>query len=167
MAIVTYKENQYRTSGELPDIGTLAPNFVLTHSDLSNARLSDFAGKKVMLNIFHTLDIPICPDDELKFNNVFEYRKDAVILVITNDLPFAHRHLCCVEVCDHIIPLSMMKNRNFAKDYGVLIEDGPLTGLMARSIVVIDEVGKVIYKQLVPDVLKEPDYSEALDALKN
>ena len=167
MAIISYKNSQYNTNGELPEIGTLAPKFILTHSDLSNARLSDYAGKKVMLNIFHTLDIPLCPNDEHKFENVFEYRKDAVIRVITNDLPFAHRHLCCVDVCDHVVPLSLMKDRKFAKDYGVLIEDGPLKGLMARSIVVIDEVGKVIYKQLVPDVLQEPDYSEALDSLKN
>lgn len=166
MAIVTYKGNQYHTNGELPGIGTPAPKFVLTHGDLSNIRLSDYAGRKVMLNIFHTLDTPLCPDSELKFNNDFEYREDAVVLVITNDLPFAHRHLCCTEVSDHVVLLSMMKNRKFARDYGVLIEDGPLQGLMARSIVVIDEAGKVIYRQLVPDLLKEPDYSAALDALE-
>ena len=167
MAVFTFNGNQYNTNGELPAIGTQAPKFVLTHSDLSNARLSDYAGKKVLLNIFHTLDIPLCPDFEQKFHKAFEYRKDAIVLVITNDLPFAHRHLCCADVCDHVITLSMMKNRKFARDYGVLIEDGPLKGLMARSIVVVDEVGKVIFKQQVPDIVREPDYAEVLDALKD
>ncbi|MCP4076167.1 MAG: thiol peroxidase [Gammaproteobacteria bacterium] len=167
MAIITFNGNQYNTNGELPAVGTPAPKLVLTHSDLSNARLSDYAGKKVLLNIFHTLDIPLCPDSELRFHNTFEYREDAVVLVVTNDLPFAHRHLCCADVCDHVIKLSMMKNRKFARDYGVLIEDGPLKGLMARSIVVIDEAGIIIYKQIVPDIHKQPDYSEVLDVLKN
>ena len=167
MAIVTYNGNQYNTNGELPAVGSPAPKFVLTHSDLTNARLSDYAGKKVLLNIFHTLDIPLCPDSELKFHNNFEYRDDAVVLVVTNDLPFAHRHLCCAHVCDHVITLSMMKNRKFARNYGVLIENGPLKGLMARSIVVIDEAGLIIYKQLVTDINQGPDYTEVLDILKN
>jgi len=167
MAFITYKGIQYSTNGELPKNGSVAPKFKLTHGDLSNARLSDYAGKKVILNIFHTMDTPLCPESAHKFNNIFEYRKDVVILVISNDLPFAHRHLCSVDDIKNVIPLSMMKDRNFAKDYGILIESGPLTGLLARSIVVINEDGKVTYTQLVPEVLNEPDYSEAVDALKN
>ncbi len=163
MASIMYKGFKLKTSGELPKIGEQAPDFKLTHGDLSSASLSDFIGKKVILNIFHTLDLPICPSSEHKFNNMFINRDNVVVLVISADLPFAQRHLCCVDDVKNVIPLSMMKNKKFAEDYGILIVSGPLEGLIARSIVVINEAGKIIYTQLVPDVNSEPDYLSALE----
>lgn len=166
MATIIYKGFQLKTNGELPEVGSQAPGFILTHGDLSSASLGDYAGKKVILNIFPTLDTPLCPTSEHRFNNMFENRNDVVVLVISADLPFAQRHLCVVDDIKNVMPLSMMKNRKFAEDYGVLITSGPLEGLIARSIVVIDENGKVMYTQLVPDVNHEPDYLSALEATK-
>ena len=166
MATIIYKGFQLKTNGELPEVGIQAPDFILTHGDLSSASLRDFAGKKIVLNIFPSLDTPLCPSSEHRFNNMFENRDDVVVLVISADLPFAQRHLCVVDEIKNVIPLSMMKNKKFAQDYGILITSGPLEGLIARSIVVIDEKGKVKYTQLVPDVNREPDYLSALEAAK-
>jgi len=166
MATIIYKGFQLKTNGELPQTGVQAPDFNLTHGDLSSACLSDYAGKKIILNIFPSLDTPLCPSSEHRFNNMFEHRDDVVVLVISADLPFAQRHLCVVDDIQNVIPLSMMKNKKFAEDYGILITSGPLEGLIARAIVVIDENGKILYTQLVPDVNLEPDYLSALDAAK-
>jgi thiol peroxidase len=167
MATITYKGFQLKTNGELPEIGSDAPHFVLTTSDLGSASLADFTGKKVILNIFPTLDTPLCPSSDHRFNNMFSNRDDVVMLMITSDLPFAHRHLCCVHDGDNIAPLSMMKNKKFAEDYGIFITSGPLEGLLARAIVVINEEGKIHYTQLVPDINNDPDYLSALEAVKS
>ena len=163
---ITYKGYQLQTYGELPALGSEAPHFILTHGDLSSASLHDYVGKKVILNIFPTLDIPLCSSGDHRFNNMFDRRDDVVILVISADLPFAQRHLCYVDDNDNVVPLSMMKNKKFAEDYGVLITSGPLEGLMARAIIIVDEVGKVMYTQLVPDVGNEPDFMSALETVK-
>ncbi|MDJ0832417.1 MAG: thiol peroxidase [Gammaproteobacteria bacterium] len=166
MSSIIYNGYQLKLSGELPEIGSDAPPFKLTHGDLTSATLNDYTGKKVILNIFHTLDTPLCSDSDHRFNNLFINRKDVVVLVVSADLPFAQRHLCVVDDIHNVIPLSMMKNKQFGEDYGVLITSGPLEGLLARSIVLIDEKGKVAYTQLVPDLGNEPDYLSALDAAK-
>jgi thiol peroxidase len=166
MATVTLKNDLIlHTNGELPEIGTMAPDFKLTKNDLSCARLEDYANRKVILNIVPSLDTPTCAESARRFNAAFENRKDAEVLVISADLPFAQGRFCSIEGLDNVTPLSMMKNKSFAEDYGVLLVDGPLEGLAARSIVIIDEAGTVMYTQLVEETADEPDYDAALDAL--
>ena len=165
MAKVTLQGNEINTNGELPAVGTTAPNFNLTKSDLSAGRLGDFSGTKLVLNIVPSLDTPTCAASARRFNEAFENRKDATVLVISADLPFAQGRFCSIEGLDNVVPLSMMKSKNFAKDYGILIVDGPLEGLAARAIVIIDENGQVSYTQLVPEIVDEPDYDAVLAAL--
>ncbi len=132
---------------------------------MGDKTLADFAGKKVLLNIVPSLDTPVCATSTRKFNESFAGRDDAVCLVVSADLPFAAGRFCSAEGIDNVHALTMMRSRNFAKDYGVLIEDGPLAGITARAIVVIDADGKVVYTELVPEIGQEPDYDAALKAL--
>ena len=127
--------------------------------------LGDYAGKKKLLNIVPSLDTPVCAVSTKKFNENAKQRKDLVVLVISADLPFASERFCSSEGIDNAITLSMMRSRKFAKDYGVLIEDGPLAGITARAVVLLDESDKVVYTQLVPEIGEEPDYEAALAAL--
>lgn len=166
MATVTLKNDlEIYTNGELPAIGSPAPDFKLTTGDLGIARLNDYANEKLVLNIVPSLDTPTCAESARKFNAAFETRKDAEVLVISADLPFAQGRFCSIEGLENVTPLSMMKDKSFAEDYGVLMIDGPLEGLAARSIVIIDEAGTVMYTQLVPEIVDEPDYDAALAAL--
>lgn len=165
MATVTLKGNPVNTNGQLPEVGTDAPDFHLTKGDLGHASLEDYHGKKCLLNIVPSLDTPTCATSTRKFNEAVGLRSDAVCLVISADLPFAQSRFCSIEGLENVHGLSMMKSKNFAKDYGVLITDGPLEGLAARAVVVIDEQGKVIYTQLVPEIVDEPDYEAAMQAL--
>jgi thiol peroxidase len=166
MATVTLKNDlEIHTNGELPEIGSPAPDFKLTTGDLGTARLSDYANKKLVLNIVPSLDTPTCAESARKFNAAFEDRKNAEVLVISADLPFAQGRFCSIEGLENVTPLSMMKDKSFAEDYGVLLIDGPLQGLAARSIVIIDEAGTIMYTQLVAETVDEPDYDAALAAL--
>ena len=165
MAEVTLQGNPMHTNGELPEVGSEAPDFRLTDGELNDRSLADFAGKKRLLNIVPSLDTPTCAESARKFNQKFAGRDDAVCLVISADLPFAQGRFCSTEGLENVVPLSMMKSKKFAKDYGVLITDGPLEGLAARAIVVVDEDGKVAYTQLVKEIADEPDYDAALAAL--
>jgi thiol peroxidase len=165
MASVTLEGNPMHTIGDLPGIGGDAPDFVLTDGQLADIKLSDFNGKKRLLNIVPSLDTPTCATSTKKFNDFFADRQDAVALIISADLPFAQGRFCSAEDLNNVITLSLMKSRQFAKDYGVLITDGMLEGLAARAVVVIDEEGKVVYTQLVSEIADEPDYDAALDAL--
>jgi len=165
MAAITLKGNPCNTNGELPSVGSSAPEFTLTGADLSNVSLADYAGKKKLLNIVPSLDTPVCATSTQKFNAAMAEKKDAVALVISADLPFAQKRFCGGEGIENVISLSMMRDRNFAKDYGVLITDGGLAGLCARAVVVLDENNKVLYTQLVPEIVEEPDYDSALAAL--
>ena len=165
MATVTLQGTEMYTSGELPEVGSDAPDFRLTNGDLADVSLADFAGKKRLLNIVPSLDTPTCAESARKFNEKFAGRDDAVCLVISADLPFAQGRFCSTEGLENVVPLSMMKSKKFAKDYGVLITDGPLEGLAARAIVIVDENGKVTYTQLVKEIADEPDYDAALKAL--
>jgi thiol peroxidase len=165
MATVTLKGNELHTNGELPEVGSKTPDFRLTKGDLSDVSLADFAGKKRLLNIVPSLDTPTCAASARKFNEKMAQRDDAVCLVISADLPFAQGRFCSTEGLDNVITLSMMKSKNFAKDYGMLIVDGPLEGVAARAVVIVDEEGKVTYTQLVPEIADEPDYDAALKAL--
>ena len=165
MAQTALQGNPVNLSGDLPAIGATAPDFKLVDKELSDKTLADFAGKKKLLNIVPSLDTPVCATSTKKFNAAIAGKADAVALVISADLPFAMGRFCGAEGIENVIGLSMMRSRNFAKDYGVLIEDGPLAGITARAVVVLDADNQVVYTQLVPEITEEPDYDAALAAL--
>ncbi|MGW8311066.1 MAG: thiol peroxidase [Thiogranum sp.] len=165
MATITLQGNEIHTNGELPAVGDRAPDFHLVDGELADRRLADYAGKKKLLNIVPSLDTPVCATSTKKFNEAAAAHAGTVMLMISADLPFAQGRFCSAEGTDKVIPLSMMRSRNFAKDYGVLIEDGPLAGITARAVVVVDENDKVVYTELVPEIGQEPDYDAALAAL--
>lgn len=166
MATITLKGDPITTNGELPKVGDKAPDFKLTNTDLEDVSLSAYQGKKKLLNIVPSLDTPVCATSTKKFDEEAKKTGDAVMLIIAADLPFAMSRFCGAEGTDNVIPLSMMRDRNFAKDYGVLIQDGPMEGITARAIVVIDENDKVVYTEMVPEIAQEPDYDKAMAALK-
>ncbi|UQA60972.1 thiol peroxidase [Polyangium aurulentum] len=162
MATITLKGNPIRTSGELPAQGSAAPDFSLLKGDLSRASLSSFPGKKV-LNIFPSIDTPVCQASVRKFNEVAAKRGVAV-LNISEDLPFAQKRFCAAEGIDKCESLSAFRS-SFGRDYGVEIAEGPFAGLTARAVVVLDESNKVIHAELVPEIAQEPNYDAALAAL--
>jgi thiol peroxidase len=165
MATVTLQGNEAHTNGELPAVGAPAPDFRLVDGKLNDISLADYNGKKKLLNIVPSLDTPTCATSTKKFNDHAKDHDDVVMLVVSADLPFAQGRFCGAEGIDNVVPLSMMRSRNFAKDYGVLITDGPLAGITARAVVVLDENNQVAYTQLVPEIADEPDYETALAAL--
>ncbi len=165
MAQTALQGNPVKLAGELPAVGSTAPDFTLVDKDLGDKSLADFAGKKKLLNIVPSLDTPVCATSAKHFNTSMAGRADAVALVISADLPFAMGRFCGAEGIDNIVALSMMRSRSFAKDYGVLIEDGPLAGITARAVVVLDADNTVVYTQLVPEITEEPDYDAALAAI--
>ncbi len=165
MATVTLQGDPIHTNGDLPAVGSQARDFRLVTRDLADMNLGDFAGRKKLLNIVPSLDTPVCAISTKRFNDFARDRSDVAVLVISADLPFASDRFCSSEGVDNAVTLSMMRSRNFAKDYGVLIEDGPLAGITARAVVVLDEGDKVIYTQLVPEIGQEPDYEAAIAAL--
>jgi thiol peroxidase len=165
MATVTLQGNQLHTNGDLPAVGSAAPDFILVDGQLNNVSLDNYAGKKKLLNIVPSLDTPTCATSTKKFNDHAKAHGDVVMLVVSADLPFAQGRFCGAEGIDNVVPLSMMRSRHFAKDYGVLITDGPLAGITARAVVVLDEDNRVLYNQLVPEIADEPDYEAALAAL--
>ncbi|PKM46608.1 MAG: thiol peroxidase [Gammaproteobacteria bacterium HGW-Gammaproteobacteria-1] len=167
MATITLHGNTIHTSGELPAVGAQAPAFKLTGGDLADVSLADFKGRKKLLNIVPSLDTGVCATSTRKFNDAAKKLGDkVVVLIVSADLPFAQSRFCTGEHLDNVISLSMMRDKNFAKDYGVLIQDGPLAGICARAVVVLDENDKVLYTQQVPEIGEEPDYDKALAALR-
>lgn len=165
MATVTLKGNPIRTNGELPAVGSTAPNFTLTTADLKDVSLDDFAGKRKVLSIVPSLDTAVCATSTRKFNEKAASMKNAVVLVVSADLPFAQKRFCTTEGLANVATLSMMRGRGFAKEYGVLLTDGPLEGITARAVLVLDENNKVKHAQLVKEIAQEPDYDAALKAL--
>lgn len=166
MAQVTHKGNPIHTNGELPAVGAKAPDFKLTTGELKEVGLADYKGKKKILNIVPSLDTPTCATSTRKFNESAGKLANTVVLVVSADLPFASKRFCATEGLQNVVPLSLMRDKSFAKDYGVLIQDGLLAGITARAVVVIDEGDKVTYTQLVPEIGQEPDYEKALAAVK-
>jgi thiol peroxidase len=166
MAKIALAGNPINTSGDLPKVGTKAPDFKLTDADLKDVSLADFKGKKKLLNIFPSIDTPVCAMSTRKFNEAAAKHGNAVMLMVSADLPFAMSRFCGAENTKVVKTLSMMRDRHFAKDYGVLITDGPLAGITARAVVVLDENDKVVHAELVPDIKQEPNYDKALAALK-
>lgn len=166
MANVTFKGNPVTTAGSLPAVGTKAPSFTLTKTDLSDSGLSDFTGKRIVMNIFLSLDTGTCAASVRKFNEQAGKLKNTAVLCISMDLPFAHNRFCVAEGLKDVITLSAFRSPEFGKSFGVTVTSKPLAGLLARSVIVIDESGKVIYTEQVPEMSLEPDYDRALTALK-
>tara|TARA_B100000029_G_scaffold507877_1_gene593511 strand:- start:162 stop:662 length:501 start_codon:yes stop_codon:yes gene_type:complete len=166
MAVITLQGNEIHTHGTVPKLGESAPDFVLVNSELNNVSLKDFENKNKILNIIPSLDTPVCQKSTKLFNEKVSNFDQTIVLAVSADLPFAMKRFCSLENLNNIIPLSMMRSRNFAKDYGVLIEDGPLAGITARAVVVIDKENTIIHCQLVSEIAEEPDYNSALDSLK-
>ena len=165
MASITLKGNPINTNGDLPGVGSQAPDFKLVDNDLAENSLSNFSGKKKLLNIVPSLDTPVCATSNKKFNDEAKKRSDVAVLTISADLPFAQKRFCTAENTTDVKTLSMMGDRDFAKNYGMLITDGPLKGISGRAVVVLDENNKVVYNELVPEITQEPDYAKAIAAL--
>lgn len=165
MATTAFKGAPVKLAGELPAPGAAAPDFTLTRSDLSAVSLKDFAGKTLVLNIFPSIDTPVCAMSVRKFNAEIGNYENAAVLCVSADLPFAHARFCGAEGLDHVVSASTFRSPEFGDGYGTRIMDGPLAGLMARAVVVVDGTGKVVYTQLVGDITEEPDYDKALACL--
>lgn len=165
MATITLKGTPVTTSGELPAKGSRAPDFKLVNADLQDITLGHFAGRKKILNIFPSVDTPTCAMSTRKFNEKVAGRKDAVVLCISADLPFAFKRFCAAEGITGVQTLSLMRGRDFARSYGLEITTGPLAGLCARAVVVLDADNKVVHTELVKEIANEPDYDAALKAL--
>lgn len=166
MATVTLRGKPIHTIGELPPLGSRASDFRLTRVDLSDVTLADFTGKKKILNIVPSLDTHVCATSAKKFNERATQVENTVILTISRDLPFAQKRFCEAEKIEGVITLSDLRDRSFGKSYGVEMVDGPLAGLLARAIVVLDTSDRVVYTQLVPEIAMEPDYEQALKAVQ-
>lgn len=165
MAEITFKGNPVKTVGNLPSVGEEAPDFSLTAGDLTQKTLGEYRGKKVVLNIFPSVDTGTCAASVRKFNEKAAGLDNTVVLCISRDLPFAQARFCAAEGIENVQTLSEYKDSSFSDAYGVRFADGPLEGLMSRAVVVIDEDGKVKYTEQVAEVTEEPDYEKALSAL--
>ena len=165
MATVTLKGNPIKTSGELPKVGTKAPNFTLTATDLSSKSLSDFAGSKVVLNIFPSVDTGTCAQSVRQFNQEASELENTKVLCISRDLPFALNRFCGAEGLNNVINLSDYKDGSFGKTYGLDFVTGPLEALHSRCVVVLDENGTILHTEQVGEIVDEPNYKAALEAL--
>lgn len=166
MAKVTLKGTPVNTIGELPSVGSKAPDFKLVKTDLSEVSLASLQGKNVVLNIFPSVDTGTCAASVRQFNKEAAGLKDTIVACISTDLPFAHSRFCGAEGIQNVISLSDFRDGgSFGKDYGVKFVDGPLKGLTARAVVVVDKEGKVKYTELVGEIVDEPNYKAALAAL--
>lgn len=166
MTTVTLAGNPINLAGQFPKPGDTAPGFTLVGTDLADVSLSSYAGKRKVLNIVPSLDTPVCQTSTRKFNERASSMANTVVLVIAADLPFAMKRFCETEGLKNVVSLSTMRGRAFMSKYGVEIVDGPLAGLTARAVVVLDEQDKVIHAELVPEIKQEPNYDAALKALQ-
>lgn len=165
MADTTLGGNPVHTNGDLPHTGSKAKDFQLVNTDLGTVSLSKYAGKKVVLNIFPSIDTATCATSVRTFNKRASELNNTVVLCISHDLPFAHKRFCGAEGIENVETLSDFRNGEFGKVYGLELVDGPLQGLHARSVIVLDENHDIVYTELVPDIKDEPDYEAALAAL--
>ena len=165
MAQVAFKGHPVQTSGQLPAIGVQAPGFTLAGSDLSDLCLAAYAGRKIVLNIFPSIDTPVCAASVRRFNAEAAVLGDTVVLCVSADLPFAHGRFCTVEGLEKVVPASVFRSPAFGQDYGVTITEGPLRGLLSRAIVIIGAEGQILYTEHVAEITQEPDYEAALRAL--
>ncbi|WP_129360007.1 MULTISPECIES: thiol peroxidase [Micrococcaceae] len=165
MAEITFKGNPTQTSGDLPDKGSTPPAFTLAGTDLGEVTENDFQGKTIVLNIFPSVDTGVCAASVRKFNEEAAGLNDVAVVCVSNDLPFALGRFCGAEGIDNVVTASGFRS-TFGDDYGVRITDGPMEGLLARSVVVISPQGEVVYTQLVPEIGQEPDYDSAITAAR-
>ena len=164
MAQITLRGNPINTVGELPSVGSAAPGFTLTGTDLGTVGDDQFRGKPLLLNIFPSIDTPVCAASVRRFNESAA-SAGVSVLCVSKDLPFAQKRFCAAEGLDNVINLSTLRGREFLDNYGVAIAEGPLRGLAARAVVVLDEHDKVLHAELVGEIADEPDYAAALKAL--
>jgi thiol peroxidase len=164
MATITLKGNKINTAGNLPVVGSMAPDFKLVKTDLSESSLSEYKGEKVIINIFPSLDTSVCATSVRKFNADASALPNTVVLCVSRDLPFAHSRFCTTEGLKDVISLSEFRDDSFSKGYNVKIVDGPMAGLFSRAVVVVDEKGIVKYTEQVPEITQEPNYQAALKA---
>ncbi len=165
MASITLKGNPINTCGDLPAVGSAAPPFSLTGTDLGDVSLDQFAGKSVILSIVPSFDTPVCANSVRKFNEAVGDNQNAVVVNVSMDLPFAQKRFCEGEGLQHVVNLSTFRSNDFGDNYGMTIVDGPLAGLLGRAIIVINGEGLVTYTELVPEIAQEPDYDMALAAV--
>lgn len=165
MNTVTLGGNKINLKGNFPKAGDAAKDFTMVKTDLGELSLGSLKGKKIVLNIFPSLDTAVCAASVRKFNTMAAKMDNTAVLAISKDLPFAHGRFCTTEGIENVTPLSAFRNCSFGEDYGVEMTDGPLAGLFARAVIVIDENGKIVYTQLVPEITTEPDYEAALKSL--
>ena len=166
MANVTLRGNPLTVGGSFLQKGDSAPDFTLTGNDMKDVSLKDYAGKKKVISIVPSLDTPVCAKSTREFNQRASAHPNTVVLVVSSDLPFAQKRFCGAEGIDNVVTLSTVRGREFHQRYGVDIQDGALKGLTARGVVVLDENNKVLHSELVPEIAQEPDYEQALAALK-
>lgn len=162
---VHFQGNPVKVAGQIPQAGSKAAPFTLVAKDLSDVTLSQYAGKRKVLNIFPSIDTGVCAASVRKFNQLAGELDNTVVLCISADLPFAQSRFCGAEGLSNVVTLSTLRNPEFQKDYGVSLEDSPLKGLTARAVVVLNEQDDVIYSELVNEITTEPDYDKALAAL--
>lgn len=167
MANITLGGTPVETYGKLPEVGTKAPDFLLTKEDLSDVSLKEFAGKKKIVNIVPSLDTGVCATSARRFDHEIGAIDDAVLLTVSRDLPFAMTRFCKAEGLTNIISLSQLRNGNFGRDWGVEMKTGPLAGLLSRAVVVLDKNDNVVYTEQVPEIKQEPNYAAALEAVKS
>jgi thiol peroxidase len=167
MKEITLKGNAIHISGKIPSVGENAPDFILTKTDMSDVSLKDFKGRKIVLNIFPSVDTSVCAMSVRKFNEEAARLDDTAVLCVSEDLPFAHARFCSAEGIKNVISCSDLRKKDFGKNYGLDIVDGPIAGLLARAVIIVGADGKIAYVQLVPEIAQEPDYAAALAALKS
>ena len=166
MAEITLKGTPIHTAGDLPQVGDAAPDFRLTNSELTDVSLTDYKGKRKLLNITPSLETRVCAASAKQFNESIREIDGAVVLNVSRDLPFSQGKFCESNNIDEVVTLSELRDLSFGSDYGVTLTDGPFEGLLARAVVVIDENDAIVYTQLVPEISQEPDYDAALNAVK-
>ncbi len=166
MAQVTLKGNPIHTFGNLPAVGSHAPDFHLVDAELNNRSLKDYKGKRKILSIVPSLDTSVCSLSAKTFNEKIKEHPEVIVIVVSTDLPFAQKRFCTAENVKNIVTLSMMRDKEFGKAYGTLITDGPLAGINARAVLVLDEHDKIVYTELVPEITQEPNYDKALHHLR-
>jgi len=165
MSTITFKGNPIHTIGNLPEVGKDAQEFTMVSGDLSEKNLADYTGKRVVLNIFPSIDTGICAASARKFNEEASNLENTVVINVSRDLPFALSRFCAAEGLNNVETLSDFRG-NFGEDYGVTLSDSPLKGLLSRAVVVLDEKAKVIYTEQVPEIGQEPNYEAAIASLK-
>jgi thiol peroxidase len=166
MAIIMFKGQPVNTIGTLPNAGSRVPEFLLTKTDLTDVGLHDFAGKRIVFNIFPSIDTSICAASVRRFNKEASSLRDTVVLCVSQDLPFAHARFCAAEGISNVMSLSAFRAKSFGANFGVTMIDGPLAGLFSRAVIIAGADAKVLYTEQVPEIAQEPDYAKALAAMK-